>query len=124
MESILSIASLELQGELAGHHIYLKMQQGLGNLSNQNSLRNLRESGVYGALFRFPAFGDLVALRGLGTHGKVEFFHDLSVSGDLIALALLVELGDFETFADLVRLQWMGGFVAQGSGTRNLHWQR
>ena len=61
---------------------------------------------------------------GLGTHGDVEFFHDLSASGDLIALALLVELADFETFADSVRLQWMGGFGAQGSGARNLHWQR
>ena len=54
----------------------------------------------------------------------MEFFHDLSTSGDLIALALLVELGDFETFADLVCLQWMGGFGAQGSGAKNLHWQR
>ena len=60
----------------------------------------------------------------LGTHGDVEFFQDLSAPGDLIALALLVELGDFETFADSVRLHWMGGFGAQGSGTRNLHWQR
>lgn len=61
---------------------------------------------------------------GLGTYGDVEFFHDLSASGDLIALALLVELGDFETFGDSVRLQWMGNFGVQGSGTRNLHWQR
>ena len=61
---------------------------------------------------------------GLGTHGDVEFFHDLSASEGLIALALLVELGDFETFADLVRSQWIGGFVDLGSGARNLHWQR
>lgn len=111
MWCILSVASLELQGELAGHHIYLKTQQGRGNHYNQDLLRNLRESGVQGALFWFQAlgnldtFGDLVSLIGLGTHEVMESFHDLSASGDLIALALLVEEGGFLKLP--VRLVWL-----------------